>query len=136
MPHPCARLNSSALPPPGWLGRSRERGGTSAAAVPGPSEARCSGAVGFWSPCPAELIGGRGNGLIRTTGTAMEHQMHRAAMGMGEKLQGDQGHGPGEITAATGHDHQGRGLWMQRKADTMQRLGLLHGKESSSEIEQ
>jgi hypothetical protein len=66
----------------------------------------------------------------------MEHQMHRAAMGMGEKLPGDQGHGPGEITAANGHDHQGRGLWMQRKADTMQRLGLLHGKESSSEIEQ
>jgi hypothetical protein len=55
---------------------------------------------------PAELIGGKGNGLIGATGPAMEQKMHRAAMGLSQKLTGNQGHGPGQITTATGHNHQ------------------------------
>jgi hypothetical protein len=59
---------------------------------------------------PAELIGGKGNGLIGAMGPAMEQKMHRAAMGLSQKLTGNQGHGPGQITTTTGHDHQSRGL--------------------------
>jgi hypothetical protein len=66
---------------------------------------------------PAKLISGKGNGLIGATGPAMEQEMHRAAMGLSQKLKGDQGHGPGEITTATGHDHQRRGHWMQGKGN-------------------
>jgi hypothetical protein len=58
---------------------------------------------------PAELISGDGNGLIRSTGAAMEEEMDRPAIGAGKKLAGDQGHGPGQITATAGHDHQGTG---------------------------
>jgi hypothetical protein len=56
---------------------------------------------------PAELISGDGDGLIRSTGTAMEEEMDRATIGAGEKLTGDQGHGPSQITATAGHDHKG-----------------------------
>jgi hypothetical protein len=58
---------------------------------------------------PAELISGGGDGLIRSTGAAMEEEMDKAAIGAGEELAGDQGHRPGQITAAAGHDHKGTG---------------------------
>ncbi len=64
---------------------------------------------------PAELISGGGDGLIRSTGSAMEEEMDRAAIGAGEELAGDQGHRPGQITATTGHDHKGTGRGHHRQ---------------------
>jgi hypothetical protein len=54
---------------------------------------------------PAELMGSAADGLIGTTGTAMEQQMHQPAAAAGEQLSGDALMGPGEITAATSGDH-------------------------------
>jgi hypothetical protein len=88
---------------------------------------------------PAELISGDGNGLIRSTGTAMEEEMDRATTGVGKKLTGDQGHGPSQITAAAGHDHQGTGRghhrqrWRhgrQRRGEQCSGLAHCRGKEA------
>ena len=54
----------------------------------------------------AELIGRRGNGLIRATGAAMEERLHQAPTAGAQQMGGDQLGRPGEITATTGHDHQ------------------------------
>jgi hypothetical protein len=64
---------------------------------------------------PAELISGGGDGLIRSTGAAMEEEMDRAAIGAGEELAGDQRHGPGQITTTAGHDHKGTGRGHHRQ---------------------
>jgi hypothetical protein len=56
---------------------------------------------------PAQLIGGAGDGGIGTTGPAMENQMHQPAAAAGEQLSGNPLMGPGQITTATGGDHQG-----------------------------
>jgi hypothetical protein len=56
---------------------------------------------------PAQLIGGAGDGGIGTTGPAMEQQMHQLAAAAGEQLSGNPLMGPGQITTATGCDHQG-----------------------------
>jgi hypothetical protein len=66
MPHPCARVNGSALPPPGWLGEVMAGG----AALPrlrwrvarGPAavEPWAAGAVRGWSEfpvCAAQALG-------------------------------------------------------------------------------
>jgi hypothetical protein len=57
-------------------------------------------------------MGGAGNGGISAAGTAVQQQMHQPAAAAGEQLSGDALMGPGQITAATGSDHQraGRGL--------------------------
>jgi hypothetical protein len=64
---------------------------------------------------PAELISGGGDGLIRSTGATMEEEMDKAAIGAGEELAGDQGHGPGQITTTAGHDHKGTGRGHHRQ---------------------
>jgi hypothetical protein len=51
-------------------------------------------------------MGGAADGGIGPTGTAMEHQMHQPAATAGEQLSGNALMGPGQITAATGGDHQ------------------------------
>ena len=58
---------------------------------------------------PAELIGRPTNGGISAAGTAMENQMHQPATAAGEQLSGDALMGPGQITAASGRDHQRTG---------------------------
>jgi hypothetical protein len=58
---------------------------------------------------PTQLMGGAGNGGIGTAGTAMKEQMHQPAATAGEQLSGHPLMGPGQITAATGCDHQGTG---------------------------
>ncbi len=55
---------------------------------------------------PAQLVGGTGNGGISAAGTAVEQQMHRLATAAGQQLGGDPLVGPGQITAATGGNHQ------------------------------
>ena len=56
-------------------------------------------------------MGGAGDGGIGPAGTAMEQQMHQPAASAREKLSGNALMGPGQITTATGRDHQraGRG---------------------------
>jgi hypothetical protein len=58
---------------------------------------------------PAQLMGGAGNGGISAAGTAVEQQMHQPAAAAGEQFSGNALMGPGQITAATGRDHQGTG---------------------------
>jgi hypothetical protein len=56
---------------------------------------------------PAEAMGSGGDGLIGTTGTAVQEKLHEAA---GDGLPQGQGHAGGrpiEITAITSHHHQG-----------------------------
>ena len=55
---------------------------------------------------PAQLMGSQANGGIGPTGPAMENQMHQPAATAGEQLSGHALMGPGQITAATGGDHQ------------------------------
>jgi hypothetical protein len=61
---------------------------------------------------PAQLMRSAGNGGIGTAGTAVEQQMYKPAAAAGQQLSGNALVGPGQITAATGSDHQraGRGL--------------------------
>lgn len=54
-------------------------------------------------------MGGTGNGGIGAAGTAVENQMHQPAAAAGEQLSGNPLMGPGQITAATGRDHQRTG---------------------------
>jgi hypothetical protein len=58
---------------------------------------------------PAQLMGSPGNGGIGAAGIAVEQQMHQPAAAAGEQLSGNALMGPGQITAATGGDHQGTG---------------------------
>ncbi len=58
---------------------------------------------------PAQLMGSAGNGGIGAAGPAMQKQMHQPAAAAGEQLSGDALMGPGQITAATGCDHQRAG---------------------------
>jgi hypothetical protein len=51
-------------------------------------------------------MGCPGNGGIGTTGPAMEQQMHQPAAAAGEQLCCNPLMGPGQITTATGGDHQ------------------------------
>jgi len=54
-------------------------------------------------------MGSSANGGIGPAGPAMEYQMHQPAATAGEQLSGDPLMGPGQITAATGGDHQRTG---------------------------
>ena len=65
---------------------------------------------------PAQLMGRAANGGIRTTGSAMEQQMHQPAAGASQQLSGNPLLGPGQITTASGRDHQrtGRGYCRAR----------------------
>ena len=76
---------------------SADRPSRAAVLLPG------SGA-GDWRP--AELIGSRGDGLIRTPGIAVEQGLHHAATGGLQEMGSDALGRPGEITATTSHDHQ------------------------------
>ena len=60
---------------------------------------------------PAQLMGSAGNRGISAAGTAVEQQMHQPAAAAGEQFSGNALMGPGQISAATGSDHQrpGRG---------------------------
>jgi hypothetical protein len=58
---------------------------------------------------PAQLMGRPANGGIGPTGPAMENQMDQPAATAGEELSGNALMGPGQITAATGRDHQRAG---------------------------
>jgi hypothetical protein len=49
------------------------------------------------------------NGGISAAGPAMEKQMHQPAATTGEELSGNALMGPGQITTATGRDHQRAG---------------------------
>ena len=55
---------------------------------------------------PAQLMGGTGNGGIGAPSTAMEQQMDKPPAAAGQQLSGNPLMGPGQITAATGRDHQ------------------------------
>ena len=55
---------------------------------------------------PAQLMGSPGYRGIRTTGTAVENQMHQPAATAGEQLSGHPLMRPGQITTAPGRDHQ------------------------------
>ena len=55
---------------------------------------------------PTQLMGSPADSGIRATGAAMENQMNGPATTAGEQLSGDPLMGPGQITAATGGDHQ------------------------------
>jgi hypothetical protein len=54
---------------------------------------------------PAELMGSAADGLISTTGTAMQEQMNSTAAAALEQGGGDALNGPGQITTAPGDDH-------------------------------
>jgi hypothetical protein len=54
-------------------------------------------------------MGGAGDGGIGAAGSAMEQQMDRPTAAAGEELSGNPLVGPGQITAATGRDHQRTG---------------------------
>ncbi len=53
---------------------------------------------------PAELMGSAADGLISTTGTAMEQEMNSPATAALEQGGGDALNGPGQITPASGDD--------------------------------
>ena len=54
-------------------------------------------------------MGCTGNGGVGAAGTAVENQMHQPAAAAGEQLSGNPLMGPGQITTATGRDHQRTG---------------------------
>jgi hypothetical protein len=58
---------------------------------------------------PTQLMGCAGNGGISAAGTAVEQQMHQPAATASQKLSSHPLMGPGQITAATGGDHQRAG---------------------------
>ncbi len=55
---------------------------------------------------PTQLVGSAADGGIGATGTSVEQQVHQTAPGAGQQLSGNPLMGPGQITAATGRDHQ------------------------------
>ena len=63
---------------------------------------------------PAEAMGSGLDGAIGTTGTAVEQQLHQAAGGGGAEGGGDREGRPIEITATTGHHHQGAAMGARR----------------------
>jgi hypothetical protein len=72
---------------------------------------------------PAEAMGGGGDGLISTAGTAMEQQLHEAA---GDDLPQGEGHaggGPIEITATAGYHHQGTAVGAHGREQAKRRRG-------------
>ena len=72
---------------------------------------------------PAEAMGGGGDGLIGTAGTAMEQQLHQAATDGLPQGQGHAGGGPIEITATTGHHHQGTAVGAHGRKPAKRRRG-------------
>jgi hypothetical protein len=72
---------------------------------------------------PAQLMGSAGNGGISAAGPAMQKQMHQPAAAAGEQLSGDALMGPGQITAATGRDHQRAGGGLNR----LRQYAKIHG---------
>jgi hypothetical protein len=58
---------------------------------------------------PAQLLGRSTNGGISAAGTAMEQQVNKAPAAAGEQLSGHALLRPGQITAASGRDHQRTG---------------------------
>ena len=89
-------------------------GGELAGALQHLAIAHRPGATAIKAPLGAEDFHGpaeAGSGLIDSgigpTGTAMEKALHRAAIGGQVKGGGDLSGGQIEITATTGHDHQG-----------------------------
>jgi hypothetical protein len=68
-------------------------------------------------------MGSGGDGLIGTTGTAMEEKLHEAA---GDGLPQGQGHaggGPIEITATAGHHHQRTAVGAHGREQAKRRRG-------------
>jgi hypothetical protein len=98
----------------GWLAWSGAGGGELAGALQHLAIAHRPGATAIEAPLGANDFHGpaeAGSGLIDSgigaAGTAMEQALHRAASGRNSEGGGDLIRGPIEITATTGHDHQG-----------------------------
>ena len=72
---------------------------------------------------PAEAMGSGGDGLIGTTGTAVEEELHEAAGGGLPQGQGHAGGGPIEITATTGYHHQGTAVGAHGRKPAKRRRG-------------
>ena len=58
---------------------------------------------------PAQLLGSGADRGISAAGTAVEQQVNKAPAAAGEQLSGHALMGPGQITAASGRDHQRTG---------------------------
>ena len=98
----------------GWLTWRGAGGGELAGALQHLAITHRAGATAIKAPLgaedfhgPAEAGGGLIDGGIGPAGTAMEQALHRAARGGKAEGGGDLIGGPIEITAPTGHDHQG-----------------------------
>ena len=98
----------------GWLAWSGASGGEVIGALQHLAIAHRPGATAIKAPLraedfhrPTEAGGGLIDGGIGAAGTAMEQALHRAASGGQAEGGGDLIGGPIEITASTGHDHQG-----------------------------
>ena len=98
----------------GWLTLRGAGGGELAGALQHLAITHRPGATAIEAPLgaedfhrPAEARGGLIDGGIGAAGTAMEKALHRAARGGQAEGGGDLIGGPIEITAPTGHDHQG-----------------------------
>jgi hypothetical protein len=72
---------------------------------------------------PAEAMGGGGDGLIGTTGTAVEEELHKAAGDGLPQGQGHAGSGPIEITATTSYHHQGTAVGAHGREQAKRRRG-------------
>ena len=98
----------------GWLPWRGAGGGELAGALQHLAITHRPGATAIEAPLgaedfhrPAEARGGLIDGGIGAAGTAMEKALHRPASGGQAEGGGDLIGGPIEITATTGHDHQG-----------------------------
>ena len=98
----------------GWLAWRGPGGGELAGALQHLAITHRAGTTAIKAPLrandfhgPAEAGGGLIDGGIGAAGTAMEQALHRAASGGQAEGGGDLIRGPIEITAPTGHDHQG-----------------------------
>ena len=98
----------------GWLPWRGPGGGELAGALQHLAITHRPGATAIKAPLgaedfhgPAEAGGGLIDGGIGPTGTAMEKALHRPTSGGQTEGGGDLIGGPIEITATTGHDHQG-----------------------------
>jgi hypothetical protein len=98
----------------GWLAWSGAGGGELAGALQHLAITHRAGTTAIKAPLgaedfhrPTEAGGGLIDGGIGAAGTAMEQALHRAASGGQAEGGGDLIRGPIEITAPTGHDHQG-----------------------------
>jgi hypothetical protein len=98
----------------GWLAWSGAGGGELAGALQHLAITHRPGTTAIKAPLgaddfhgPTEARGGLIDGGIGPTGTAMQEALHGAASGGQAEGGGDLIGGPIEITAPTGHDHQG-----------------------------